>query len=333
MMRSFWMPSNESSAWDPIDKPTIPNEEVIRRADAEHELDFFRGKDFMGRNLFMFRTPRPPGRLPEIPRLAEIDAVFEQFDSDTYQLKLVLNNPNHADIFGSLCANLIEGTRGFHRENTAEAVSAVISRLAHWQGMLRRGRPEVLSEIKQLGLYGELLVLKEIILQYFPLKNAVKSWRGPYGDEQDFSINNVLIEVKTQRDSADRKLSISSLDQLNTDSGPIFICHQTLTTHDDQSIGTSLRQLVNELLALAHETDAITTDTLSAGLREYGYEDHDEYDIPYRSLQKRTVYRISESFPRIVPNKVDIGISSAEYTITIEAAEPFKTDPTEIWSL
>jgi hypothetical protein len=325
------MPQNGNSAWDELEKPAHPSEETIRRADSGHGLDFFRGKDFLGRHMFMFRVPGPVAQVPPVPNTADIDATFEQLEPNTCQLRLVLQNQDHADIFGCLCANLIEATRGIVKEKAREAVPVVLSRLARWQGMLRPGNSELLSENVQIGLYGELLFLRDVAAPRFPLEEAVRSWRGPYGDEQDFSLGNALVEVKAQRDTADRKLGISSLDQLDTVSGPVFICHQTLGSSDDPSLGRSLRQLVAEIVAATWADGAVATDTFLAALHETGYADRDEYMSPYRSLGTRTTYRVTDTFPRVVPGMVDSGVLTAQYTVAISAVEPFAITEAEIW--
>lgn len=325
------MPQNGNSAWDELKKPAHPSEETIRRADPGHRLDFFRGKDFLGRHMFMFRVPGPIAQAPPVPNTADIDTTFEQSEPDIYQLRLVLRNQDHADIFGSLCANLIEATRGIEQEKAREAVPIVLSRLARWQGMLRPGSSELLPENAQIGLYGELLFLRDVAAIRFPLEEAVRSWRGPYGDEQDFSLGSALVEVKTQRDTADRKLGVSSLEQLDTVSGPVFICHQTLGDGDDPAFGCSLGQLVAEIVAATRADGAVATDTFLAALYETGYSDRDEYMSPCRSLGIRTVYRVTEGFPRIVPSMVDSGVLRAQYTVAISAVEPFAITEAEIW--
>ena len=216
------------SAWDPLEKDTI------RRADHTHGLDFFRGKDYLGRHTFSFRIPQISGQLPKLPKLAEIEAGFEEVVPEGLQLKLILNDPSLSGTFSALCANLMESTRGMNREDASGALLFIVKRLVRWHQLLRPGRSQSLSEAQQIGLFGELLVLIEIVCPRTTFEHAAKSWRGPYGDEQDFSIDGSLIEVKTQRDSSDRRLIISSLDQLDIRSGNIFICLQTLTAGDDE---------------------------------------------------------------------------------------------------
>ena len=325
------MPRNESSAWDIIERPTHPSEEMIRRAEPEHGLDFFRGKDFQGRHIFMFRAPKPEGKAPEIQKLADIDTTFERFDNRTWQLKLILRNADHADIFGYLCANLIEYTRGIEKKDADQAIPVVLMQLGRWQGMLRRGRLDLLSENQQIGLFGELLFLRDIILKRFPVDLAVQSWRGPYGDEQDFSINNTLVEVKTQRDTSDHNLGISSLNQLDISSGPIFLCHQTIGINDEPTTGRSIRELVLQMTSEIKNISPSSSDTFLAALHEVGYSDREEYTAPLRSLQSRAVYQVTDAFPRITPNMLHPGIVSGQYTIAISAVAPYEIEDTKIW--
>jgi hypothetical protein len=47
---------------------------------------------------------------------------------------------------------------------------------------------------------------------------GISAWRGPFGDEQDFVHGEWIIEIKTQLNTADERMQISSEAQLDTSS-------------------------------------------------------------------------------------------------------------------
>jgi hypothetical protein len=47
---------------------------------------------------------------------------------------------------------------------------------------------------------------------------GISAWRGPFGDEQDFVHGEWIIEIKTQLNTADQRMQISSEAQLDTSS-------------------------------------------------------------------------------------------------------------------
>src|SRR5262249_10209448 len=79
----------------------------------------------------------------------------------------------------------------------ANAVSALQARLAHWRRFLEKARPEGLSAEAHRGLYGELLFLRDHLASAVGIGAAVRSWRGPSLEVQDFVINRTGFEIKT----------------------------------------------------------------------------------------------------------------------------------------
>ena len=70
-----------------------------------------------------------------------------------------------------------------------------------------------------------------------PFKESIQTWKGPLEGEQDFAFQDNLYEVKTQLSTSDHKIKISSLEQLNNESGKIFLSHQIITPNieDDET--------------------------------------------------------------------------------------------------
>ena len=210
-----------------ISRPARIRRSFVGRIPVIH-LNFSRGKDHFGRHLFIFRVRENAEELAKFPKMAGIDVFYEFIDSGLWQLKLALKDAQQFDIFTALCTNLMEATRQIAVEEQVKAVGVVLARLRRWQQMLEKGRSGLLSEPVQTGLFGELLFLRDVLSSHMAAVDALKCWRGPFGEEQDFAVGPVLVEIKTQRSTSDRHLRISSPDQLYSRSGKIILCHQTL---------------------------------------------------------------------------------------------------------
>lgn len=313
-----------SNAWQFIGLPTDSGAISVRRADPDHPLDFFRGKNFQGQHLFMFRVRASPGDLNGLPNPAGIDVAVEKIDEQLWQLRLSLKDAQQADIFSVLCTNLMEATRGLKSGQDKAAVSIIIRRLERWHQLLKSGRSGILSESEQIGLFGELLFLRDVLLPRHSPAQAFTSWRGPYGDEQDFSIGHVLLEVKTQRLSSDRFVKISSAEQLDSGSGRIFLCHQTVTEGDvPDDRGFSLNGMVNEIISDAETIDAFSGDILRSALMEIGYEARPDYDTPVRALQNRDIFEVRDDFPCITTDMLRPGVRGVTYSLEISTCSPF----------
>jgi len=322
-----------SNSWSVISPPTVPGEDKIRRADHQHPLEFFRGLDFKRRHLFLFRTPGGESEDRELPNLAGIEVRFEPVDNIFWQLRLTLQDAQQADLFAVLCANLMESTRAILPSDTTHAVDVVIGRLGRWQKLLERGRSALLSEGAQIGLFGELLFLREVLLTNLnlPPYEAMLCWRGPYGDEQDFSVRGILVEIKSQRDTSDSRVGISSAEQLDPVSGPVFLCHQTFLNSGEHGDGQTLLELVESLLAQVESGDPAASDILRSALLELGFEAKPEYGETARALQTRTFYDVRDGFPRIVPGMIAAGIREVRYTLELATCADYITDMAEIW--
>jgi hypothetical protein len=308
------MPEN----WDSFSRSNHPYELRIRRADPQHPLDFFYGKDFEGNYVFTLRcrfaedTPHQPHQL------AGIDVHLFSHGADKIELRLCLLDSAQVDIFKVLCANLMSATERLDRNQQSAGIEIVLRRLARWQDLLRTRREKVLSRNQIIGFWGELLAFRDLFLAHLPAATALATWRGPFGDEQDFLFNDRLIEVKTQLSSSDRKVQISSAEQLDTVSGEVFLCHQLIGPANLREPAMSLNQLADEVLHLLKEAGA-PEEVFLAILVESGYMKRDEYDEEKWLLNERTFYRVDTDFPAIKASDLAGGICDVRYSIRTDS--------------
>ncbi|WP_289172294.1 PD-(D/E)XK motif protein [uncultured Parasutterella sp.] len=117
--------------------------------------------------------------------------------------------------------------------------------LSKWLNLLRK-RGNLLNEETEIGLFGELSLLKEMLEKKIP--DPVGKWKGPEGGKQDFELEDFSVEVKTLKPSA-RTVKISSLQQLDFPP-PVFLLVNTI---DKSETGKTLLSLVYEVEALLQE--------------------------------------------------------------------------------
>lgn len=149
---------------------------------------------------------------------------------------------------------------------------------------------------------------------------AAEAWSGPTGGEQDFSLAGLtLAEVKTQGAASDKKVRISSADQLDNASGVLFLVHQTIASSAE---GMTLQGMVNAVRAAVRD-DFTAFGRIERNLREYGFADRKEYDASSFSLVQRNIYRVGDKFPRITRAQLPAGVPEVHYAIDIAACAPF----------
>ena len=305
--------------WEEINTPPTPDTVALRLADPEHPLNFYRGKDYLGNFIFTFIGDFSLDDGLKLPKLTGIDVTAEQLEADRSQLTLSLISGGDEDIFRALCSNLIEATLNVPRNNDQAAVEVVLARLKRWRDLLKTRREKQLSKSDQIGLFGELTVLRDLFMKHLDTKDALSAWRGPRSDEQDFLYGKWLIEVKSQMSSSDRKIHVSSQDQLDPVSGEIILCHQTLgVSSETDPNARTLKGLVSEIRETVSNADPYAGDLLEGNLIEVGYTDHQDYDRDFLLLNQRLFFRVTGDLPRIVAADILPGIEDVSYSIRIE---------------
>lgn len=207
----------------------------VSRWDPEHPLDFFRGRDADG-NFALVLTALAE-TTPELPQISGIDIECKAAAENRSELVLTLVDGEQAALFRALCRDLLEATHQLPVEANTQGAIIVIGRIRRWQQLLGKRRNNLLSRQKIIGLVGELLFLENVMLAERPAEEAIRAWRGPYGDEQDFAVADRILETKSQLSSADQVIKVSSEAQLDTISGEIVVWHQTLASTSPNSSG------------------------------------------------------------------------------------------------
>ena len=323
--------ASDIDQWWEIDEPSSPDREILRRVGPEHDLDFYRGRLFGGGYFLRLVVDSGPSSQLVLPKLSNITITLHSGLGGRSELTDTLTSSDYLQLFRALCADLISSTRFMKRADERHAMSAVVARILRWQGLLGRKRGGVLDSCEQLGLFGELVILRDIFLARTDAFSALSAWRGPSGAEQDFQFAGWLFEVKSQMVSSDRLIRISSAHQLDLVSGNIGLFHQVFSTSDEAAgEGRTLRQLVDDIRQLVLDASPAAVDLLQARLMEAGYEPLEEYDVHRLVLTGRNAYEVAEYFPRISASDLRTGVSNVRYDLAPEACSAFRMEEEEL---
>ncbi|MCZ2849130.1 PD-(D/E)XK motif protein [Modestobacter sp. VKM Ac-2978] len=124
-----------------------------------------------------------------------------------------------------------------------------------------------LSREREIGLYGELLVL-ERLLSRVSAETALATWLGPEAAEHDFALPIGDLEVKTTG-SENRIHWISGLDQLSPSPGRTLFLLSLQITLAGAGPGRSLEELIAEIRgALGASTPKFDDSLRSSGWRD-----------------------------------------------------------------
>ena len=295
-------------------------------ADIDHPYEFFWARDRKGAYAFRFKGKFPLEGTEGAPEMSGISTSGELLGGSTY-FNLVLQSNENAEIFLTLCRSLMSATSIISADHDAAALEMVLTRLRRWQEILKSGGNKTLSLEKQIGLFGELLVLKDLFIANLEPFEAVSCWNGPLGDEQDFGYSDSLVEVKTARSTRDREFTVSSLAQLDTTSGNITVVFQTLGVFEDAPPnGLSLNGMVRDVKRHLSGHGAAISE-LDTRLALSGYVEDADYDRCHFVPASRRLFAVRDEFPRIEAKDVRVGIAKARYEVQLEDCLRFELAP------
>ena len=201
--------------------------------------------------------------------------------------------------------------------------TALVRRLTAWRRMLGRGLPTGLTHEGRLGLYGELLVLREVMLPAIG-SEAVRAWVGPAAAPKDFAHLSTSVEVKTVSRRDPDRCRISHERQLDTTGlAHLFLVHQVIGTAPE---GSSLEELVDAL-----RDDPFVRAELAwfeNCLLEAGWLDahRGQYINDRYVLARRQCFSVREGFPRMVPADLPAGVSGVSYLVDLSTCGSHRVD-------
>ncbi len=251
-----------------------------------------------------------------------ISIIKRNSTKDYVELFLILNNKDDWQIFLALCEDLIAITKRY--KTNEKMINAVEIRLRRWQQLLKRSSYQELTIEKQMGLFSELLCLKDVVALKYGIKQAVISWVGPDFDKQDFLMDNEVIEVKSHRTSKGEIVHISSIQQLHTEKEPLFLMSYALTNSGNGLSIEDISRSIRELLVL--EANEII-ELFENKLIEYGFIP-EIIKVPLQKfiLDKQKIFNVSDSFPKISPKNIQSQIILVKYSLDLSLCSDFEIE-------
>lgn len=246
----------------------------------------------------------------------------ERADPDcTGQLRLALTRraAGSAELFAAMACDVVGALDDASSSGAQESklLRVFLGRVGAWQEFMRKGS-QTLSPEAEVGLVGELTLLRAIIEGGVPMAMAVESWVGPLDGVRDFEIGTGSLEVKATLSAAGFPARIGSLEQLDDSvRQPLFLAGARLRQTES---GHSLPELVAQLRDVA-QVDAEASRLLSERLIAAGYFNaHADRYIRRFTLADTRLVEVKEGFPRLTPGSVPLGITRATYEIDLDKA-------------
>lgn len=232
-------------------------------------------------------------------------------------LALTRKSAGSAELFASMACDVVGAlddaiTAGL---DEGKLLRIFIGRVGAWQEFMRKGT-QALSPEAEIGLIGELSLLRAIIEAGMPPSLAIESWVGPLDGIQDFEIGTGALEVKATLSAAGFPARIGSLEQLDDSTRqPLFVAGARLRQAES---GQNLPGII-EAMRQAIQGDAEAERLLSERLLAAGYIDSHSDRYPRKFEQAGTrVVEVAGNFPRMTLGTVPAGIMKAMYEIDLD---------------
>lgn len=311
----------------PWEEIQIPATEINRlRIDSSHPHDFFWGKDIAGHYLLVLRFDG--GLLDDLNiRKIALTGITTDVriipDTSDGVFLITLQNAENADIFHTLCNDLIKKTRSV--PDIHAAIAVIYARLERWRSLLSKAHRNRLSVQEVQGLFAELHFLEECIDgQHVSVQAAIEGWQGPLGAPHDFMFGQSAVEIKSISGSYADAVKISTESQLTTHLETLHLHVIFLSVDMDCRTGVSLNDYISQMKEKIADSDLIST--FEDRLAEVGYIDIPDYDFPCFSVVQIRTYEVREGFPRITPESLAPGISDVSYCIAFSSIAGYICD-------
>ncbi|MFJ9501557.1 PD-(D/E)XK motif protein [Brevibacillus centrosporus] len=316
-MRMMMMLSNEilRDRWSKI---SFQNGGYVR-IDASHPLEWHIGyEDISQKSLLLLCDYEPE---PIRSSKSILFSVGERADGKWAIIFRLIRNEQE-EVFIRLCCDLIESSR--NQPNTIIGHKFVVNRFKQWTKLMELQGSGILSDSERKGLLGELLFLQQRLVEGVPSLDAVNSWIGPGGADQDFVYSNGWYEVKAVGLGA-KMVTISSLEQLNAPLPGELVLFYIDKTAPNANNGFTLISKVAEIQnCLQHSSAA--SELFNKKLLQYGFINTREYEEYWYSLGGTNRYCVDWQFPRLFKGNVPHQITRASYEISIQAIENWRID-------
>ena len=234
-------------------------------------------------------------------------------------LALTRKSAGSAELFAAMSCDVVGALDDAvaAKADEAKLLRVLVGRVGAWQEFMRKGT-QALTPEAEIGLIGELTLLRAIIDAGVPSVQAIVSWVGPLDGIQDFDLGTGALEVKATLSATGFPAMIGSLEQLDDSTRqPLFVAGARLRQTES---GQNLPAIV-EAMRLAIKGNAEAERLLAERLIAAGYVDShaDRYPRQFEQAGIRVV-QVAKDFPRLTSGTVPAGIMRAMYEIDLDKA-------------
>jgi hypothetical protein len=279
------------------------------------------GREFPGNEetiLVGFRGIRRPivGSLPQGQGFVVSCPEVEGVEREHVWIGLARQPGGDLELFATMAADVLGMLQGRYVTDDPRRFSAFVDRIRSWQEFMRRGTLQILSPESELGLVGELEMLRSLLQYGYTAGASVEAWKGPRRGLHDFSFAIGAIEVKSAISTRGFPAHIVSLDQLDDQIvHPLYLAALRMVLTPG---GTTLSERVEALRDLL-AVDEVARADFDSRLIQAGYLDAVRQSYVRRfQLGTMQYFAVTDSFPSLTVRSVPRGVRAANYELDLD---------------
>jgi hypothetical protein len=233
------------------------------------------------------------------------------------------------DIFSLFIDDILNEIKECITEN--EALIKTSNVILKWKRLFDKVNFQGLSDEKQKGLIGELIVLSWFIDKSFALEDLIDNWTGPDYEDKDFVFGSVGLEIKFTASKVP-SINITSERQLDSQNlNKLFLILHIAEQVKEK--GHSLNSIIAQIRTkIIHDHNALKKFNDKILMIGY-FEDDFEYYNQQFGIKNSICYLVDNEFPKIIKPTVSNGIFNTKYSIELSACENKITNFETILSL
>ncbi len=255
------------------------------------------------------------------PNWNGIDVVISEIKSgadEGFYLAFKQLEDSDENIYDAILEDIIENVKLI--QSYQQVINTVGKVLVKWKQFFNIHNELVMSDIRQQGLYSELIFLEKLIDIYG--EKALNFWSGCNFETHDFYISGNAIEIKSTSANNTSNVTISNEYQLDTNdvNGDLYLMFVTLrkSLSDGETIPLLVQRILNKLQS------STSLEIFEEKLFKYGYllRNPKIYNIGF-VIRDIKYFEVSDEFPSITKVKLPNVISNVSYKLNLNGCDRF----------
>ena len=289
--------------WENILEPNYPNGQRLYEADRR----FWVAINDKQQPIF-FIIEEGNYELEKLPNLSGVEIRIEPEANGSTRLICTLLDIELRHQFAYVAKDVALYCEPFKGQ---QLIRTFNERMISWAHFLKPSRSGLTYQ-EFIGFWGEMYFLTKEFTKIFRIDESIQFWIGILGKKQDFTINNIAIEVKTTKSGDANLIKISSIEQLEQITPKLYLAHLHINDTTDPS-GLSLEDMHEGCKNALSNNTKLQTEFINKASKLYSKANEEQLQKKMCLLQY-DIYEVKDGFPKITPSDHN-GISSAKYSI------------------